>query len=284
MFSIILAVLLASAPVDLSHRIPITQDYAKAEQIAKVFHKPMILLFTGSDWDVGSQQFTKNILFAPTFYEVLKKDFVFAQVDFPEIETHETAQIVHNSELKNKHNVDSFPMLIVLDEDQNEISRTGLFSNDPEQFASHLKSLLARYHSIVHHLALPYQDIDKLKLYYADARELGAGHLMDRILERGLQSEIDPYFYLERYSTLLTEGKANETEALLLRSNILKLDPENKFGAHYRLSVLDFQSQAEHEDLKPQEVIKPLIDYIAKYGKDDTDHLWRIHMMVSQYL
>ncbi len=284
MLSIILSALLATAPVDLSHRIPITQDYAKAEQIAKVFKKPMILLFTGSDWDVDSQKLSKNILYAPTFYDVLKKDFIFAQIDFPEIEMHKKELIVQNSELKTKFNVDSFPMLILVDVEGHEISRTGLFSSDPEQFASHLRSLLGRYQGITAALVAPHIDIETLKFHYADARELGAQHLMDRVLEKGLQSEVDPYFYLERYSTLLTEGRADEPEAKLMRANILKLDPDNKYGAHYRLSILDFQSQAEIEDLKAHDVIQPLVDYIAKYGKSDPDHLWRIHMMVSQYL
>ena len=284
MLGIILSALVATAPVDLSHRIPITQDYAKAEQIAKVFKKPMILLFTGSDWDVESQQLTKNILYAPTFYDVLKKDFVFSQVDFPEIDRHSKELIEQNSQLKNKFSVDTFPMLILVDVDGYEISRTGLFSTDPEQFASHLRSLLGRYQGIVQALHAPHLDIESLKFHYADARELGASNLMERVLQRGLQSEVDPYFYLERYSTLLTEGKADEAEAKLMRSNILKLDPDNQFGAHYRLSILDFQSQAEIEELKAHEVIKPLLDYVAKYGKSDPDHLWRIHMMVSQYL
>ena len=284
MLCIILTALLAFSPIELNKRVPITTDYASAEKLSKVFDKPMILLFTGSDWSVDSQKFLRDILVAPTFYDVLKRDFIFAQIDFPEIETHASKLVEKNCDLKKKFDVETFPMLILLDQNQHEISRTGIFSEDPEQFAAHLKSLLNRYQNILHTLENPQLSIDQLKFCYSDAKELGASDLIERVLDQGLKSETDPYFHLERLSALLTARAENSAEAKTLRMKILNLDPDNAFGARYRLAILDFQTLAEKGDLKPEEVISPMQSYIETFGKTDKDHLWRIHMMIAHYL
>ncbi len=284
MFHIFCAALLCLAPVDLTKRLPITDDYDKAEAIAKVFNKPMIVLFTGSDWDSGSQKFIHRILADSAFYDVLKKDFVFAHIDFPEIETHSQGAIERNKELKSQFTVEAFPTMIILDKDQHEISRAGLFSEDPEQLAAHLKSLLHRYQEIEKGLAVPHIGLERLKECYIDAKELGASHILARVLERGLKVETDPYFQLEHYSNLMTQGKGATHIAQLLREKILSMDPDNAYGAHYRLAILDFQTNAENEKTGAGDVVEPLLSYIKKYGKGDADHLWRLHMMVSQYL
>ncbi|MCP5492613.1 MAG: thioredoxin family protein [Chlamydiales bacterium] len=284
MFHLLLSAMLCVTPVDLSKRLPITDDYDKAVSIAKVFDKPMIVLFTGSDWDVDSQRFIHRILNEGTFYEVLKKEFVFAHIDFPELETHKAKVIERNTKLKTKFQVESFPMLVLLDAEQNEISRAGLFSEDPEQLAAHLKSLLCRYKEIEKGLALKTIDNERLKYLYTDAKELGASNILSRLLERGLEIDNDPYFQLEHYSNMLTRGLAQTAEATMMRQKILAMDPDNTFGAHYRLAVLDFQSAAEDEKASAETVVEPLLTYINKFGKSDTEHLWRLHMMVSQYL
>ena len=284
MSTILLSLFLSIMPVDLTQRLPVSQDYGRAEQIAKVFHKPMIVLFTGSDWNPESQALVDKILYDPAFYDVLRKEFVFAQVDFPEIERHHPDVIVRNNLLKEAHHVESFPTLVLIDEEQHEISRTGLVSTDPEQFAAHLKSLRGRYVRISEGLEMPHIDNENLKFYYTDARELGAPHLLQKVLERGLAIKDDPYFHIERYNELCTAGNSDTEEAKNLRETALKMDPNNVYGAHYRLAILDFQATADDTTLTPEDAVAPLKNYIAKYGASDRDHLWRLHFMLAHYL
>lgn len=284
MSTILMSLLLTIMPVDLTQRLPVSQDYKRAEQIAKVFHKPMIVLFTGSDWNKDSQALIDKILYDPAFYDVLRKEFVFAQVDFPEIDRHHPDVIVRNNLLKESFHVEAFPTLVLIDEERHEISRTGLVSDNPEQFAAHLKSLRSRYVRVSEGLEAPHIDNENLKFYYTDARELGSSHLLQKVLERGLAIKDDPYFHVERYNELCTAGHGACEDAKNLRERILKMDPNNVYGAHYRLAIIDFQATADDAALSPSEAIAPLKNYIAKYGLDDHDHLWRLHMMLAHYL
>ena len=244
----------------------------------------MILLFTGSDWDGDSQVFVKEVLYEDSFYHVLKKDFVFVHLDFPEMEKNNVKVIENKSQLKERFKVDTFPTLVMLDRNQNEISRIGLFAHDAEKLASHLKSLFCRYDTIEKGLEMQVVDSTRLKEYYMDAKELGAATILQKILTRGLKVDTDPYFHLEKYTAMLTSGDADPKELETVRQKILSIDPDNQFDAQYRLAILDFQSYAENAAKSPNDAVEPLLTFVNKFGKSDPTHVWRVHMMVSQYL
>ena len=77
-------------------------DFKKAQKIAKKQHKPIIILFTGSDWCPPCRAMHRDLFVNKEFVELSKKA-VFVYVDFPRRTALSTEQRQKNYELKMKY-------------------------------------------------------------------------------------------------------------------------------------------------------------------------------------
>lgn len=257
--------------------LPITEDYIKAKEMAQAYQKPMGILFTGSDWCQYSRKLLDEVLFDKAFAEEVKKEFVFVNIDFPELNPHPSKRLLEqNYLLKEEFQVKSFPLLVLVDEGVHEITRLGFSAETSAEYGRHLVALLKRYREIKHAIDRK-KGISFIELQerYFEARELGSSYLIEKILALGLKQDKEGFFHLESYSKAIGEERQE------LRRKILSLNKDNKHSIALRLAILDYQ---ELQKKQSNRALEPLLEYAKSVGSEGNQEDWRVHMLISQHL
>ena len=111
-------------------------DQAKSES------KCLYVAFLGEDWSVSSDRFAKTVLNAPTFQEFAGTELIYFPVKArrkPPLNKSETARL---QALVIHFNIKSYPTLIVLAPDGQEILRHGYKDIGPEAYVELLRKIL----------------------------------------------------------------------------------------------------------------------------------------------
>ena len=98
-------------------------DLAKAQAKAKEEKKLVFMDFNGSDWCPPCILLRKNVLSTPEFVDYAKTNLVLVDVDFPRQKELPAAQKKANEALAEKHGIEVFPTVIVLNSDGKEVKR-----------------------------------------------------------------------------------------------------------------------------------------------------------------
>ena len=260
----------------------ITEDYTKGKEIAQDHNRPLLILFTGSDWSEASQEIIKEFK-APEFEQSMENQFVLVQADYPEFNNQKIACLKQNSELKEKYAIETFPTLVMTDSEGREITRLGAMKLEPRQFAEHLRDLYVKYtllHRGIKNLGCVKTSVEVIEGLYKSARELRCPHYIEKLMNVGLELDEGIFFPLEKYTSLVREGLSKTVEALGIKEKIVKRDPENKEMGRLRLALLDFQAK-DQEDLVQGE--EPLGTYISHFESADTDNLSKLQLIISEY-
>ena len=94
-----------------------TDNFTAAVGKAKADKKPILALFTGSDWCPPCQQLEKNILLQPAFKDFAKKHLVTLFLDFPREAKIDDGVKQQNDSLAKKFSVEAFPTILILSAD-----------------------------------------------------------------------------------------------------------------------------------------------------------------------
>ena len=94
-----------------------TDNFTAAVGKAKAEKKPILALFTGSDWCPPCQQLEKNILLQPAFKEFAKKHLVTLFLDFPRNAKIDESVKKQNDDLAKKFSVEAYPTILILSAD-----------------------------------------------------------------------------------------------------------------------------------------------------------------------
>jgi thioredoxin-related protein len=92
-------------------------DFAAAIEKSKKDKKPILALFTGSDWCPPCQRLEKNVFLQPSFKDFAKKHLVTVFLDFPESAKLDEKVKKQNDELAKKFSVEAYPTLLILSAD-----------------------------------------------------------------------------------------------------------------------------------------------------------------------
>jgi len=96
----------------------------KAIDLGKKEKKPVLALFTGSDWCPPCQKLEKNILLQPAFKEFAKKHLVLLFLDYPQTAKLDDKVKRQNDDLAKKFSVEGYPTIIVLSPDGHKAAWT----------------------------------------------------------------------------------------------------------------------------------------------------------------
>jgi thioredoxin-related protein len=98
-------------------------DFNVAKTKAKKSNKPILMLFTGSDWCPPCKLLKKDF-FNSTQFKSKSKDFVLLLVDFPKNkDLISGTQVAQNKELNKAYGVRSLPTLIAVNHNGNVIDK-----------------------------------------------------------------------------------------------------------------------------------------------------------------
>lgn len=259
--------------------LPITQDVVKAKEMARAYHKPLALVFTGSDWCPYSRKLLEKIIGSEDFAQEVKNSFVFTHIDFPELRTRlDLSKVEENYRLKEELQVKEFPLIVLFDEELHEIARMGFSGHTSSEYGRQLVEALKKYEAIKKTLesksALGFADVRQC---YTEARELGSPFLIDKALSLGLKQDKDCFFHLEKYKR--SQGK--EREEWKQKILVLNRDKKNSVGLH--LAILEYQ---ERQDSHQKNALEPLLEYTKELGPQHAESVedWKVHMLIAQQL
>lgn len=263
-------------------------NYEQAVAIAKSTSKPIVLFFTGTDWCGWCNKLENEILETPEFIEATKDKMIFVKLDFPMHTPLDSTMTKQNEQLQKQFSVRSFPTLVLLDSDQQPIGVTGYRAGGGKQYAHHLIKMVNEYTAYkqqMRHLGTHKFTGKELKRLYQKARELGLEDDVNILIRIGMDSDLAYFFLAERYRLLVSNGQIDNDETRALKQRIFDSDPENKHLTHYQVAVIEFEAcceKMEQADMTPDNAVSPLISYIEKFGREDTENLWRLNMIISQ--
>jgi protein disulfide-isomerase len=256
----------------------------EATRVAKESNKSLLIACVGAQWCPWSKRMISDVLSRPEFIDALKSDFVLVWCDFP-ISASEPASSC--SALKEKYKIQLLPTLILTTSSGEEISSYGYLAMEPKEFAQHIEDSLHSYQELSPALSsLGSLGGELLQELYTKAVKAGFAAYREKILEAGLKSSPTAFFLLERYADLLKVRSRKDPEVARLREKICKADPKNQNKTQFRLAMLDFEKAAAHQekDKEIKRALKPLLEYVEKWGESDQENLWRVEMALAQFL
>lgn len=264
-------------------------NYDQAVQASKSSSKPLFLLFTGSDWCSWCKKLEKEVLSTSEFAQAAGDQFIFVMIDFPVNKKLPEDVMKQNKELQKKFGVSGYPTVLLLDsKHQKLIATTGYKAGGGKEYAKHLMSLMkehSAYNEKMNNLDSTQLSGVELKEMYERATELGRTFEAHQIAARGISSDQNHFFMLERYRLLAEHGKVHSEEAQTIKQQLLTVDPTNSRLTHYQLAVIDFEAsflEATTKTQNPDQAVSSLVDYIGKFGDKDKENLWRLQMIISQ--
>jgi len=116
-------------------------DARAAEAKAKEENKLVLLDFTGSDWCSSCMKLKREVFDKPEFAQFAQSQLVMVEVDFPHHQTLPQAQQVANVRLEHTYGVNSYPTIILLNQDGKQVGRMGYVSGGPAAFIEKLEKV-----------------------------------------------------------------------------------------------------------------------------------------------
>lgn len=255
----------------------ITEDFSKAEEMARSYDLPLMLVFTGSDWSPESEKLIVEFLAHSERAKALKEVAIVVHLDFPELNIQSGQQVEQNFALKQRFHVHHFPTVVLLDPHLNEITRLGYPIDSISDYAIHIKEVLRSYHLLASEFdrAQEKRDEQLLMSSFQSAQKLGFPKLCDRMIAFATEEHLSPSLLLEQYAKLVSKGEGTSEEAQLLRKEILKHQMANREKIRSRLVLLDFQNDRDTTQLE---------HFLEQFDATQTDLYWKMQLVLSEEL
>jgi uncharacterized protein YyaL (SSP411 family) len=139
---------LAAAPALAQTAAPTWQTSLPAALAeAKATQRPVLAVFSGSDWCKPCMQLKQEVFDQPEFIGFAKDKFVLARFDFPRNKKNQLdkAQIKLNEQAAEQLNKEgAFPAVVVLSPEGKVLARTGYRPGGAASYDAYLQQLLAK--------------------------------------------------------------------------------------------------------------------------------------------
>ena len=118
-------------------------DFSKASELASREHKPIILVFQGSDWCAPCIRLDREVWSTETFRDYARGHFVMLRADFPRKSKNALPkeQQEANAKLAEAYNKNGiFPLVVVLDANGRVLGKTSYKKMSPDEYIALLES------------------------------------------------------------------------------------------------------------------------------------------------
>ena len=113
-------------------------DFGAAKQNVAAENKPMLMLFTGSDWCPACKNLKKEVFQRAEFAAYADANLVLLELDFPRSRAVPAAQKQANAQLARAYNIRYYPTMILLNGQGQEIVRPQYDGNGVKDFLTEL--------------------------------------------------------------------------------------------------------------------------------------------------
>ena len=121
-----------------------TEDYTLALERAKETGRPIMMNFTGSDWCVWCIRLADEVFTQPEFIEYAEENLILFKADFPNKLPQSDELKRQNQALAQKHQIEGFPTIVMIDSGENVLTRTGYRQGGAEAYVKHIITLLGK--------------------------------------------------------------------------------------------------------------------------------------------
>ncbi|MEO0528178.1 MAG: thioredoxin family protein [Bacteroidota bacterium] len=121
------------------------ESYTDALQFAKKENKPIILVFSGSDWCPPCKKLEKKIWQSEEFKTYAAKNYVLYNADFPRKKQNKLSEekMTANKQLAEIYNPKGhFPLVVVMDQGEKILGKTSYKKATPNEYIAHLNSYI----------------------------------------------------------------------------------------------------------------------------------------------
>jgi uncharacterized protein YyaL (SSP411 family) len=154
-----LAIACGAAPARAQSKLPATtavaaaagpvwhSDLAAALQQAKAANKPVLAVFSGSDWCKPCIMLKQEVFDQPEFQRYAQDKLVLARFDFPRSKKNKlpAEQTKQNEQAAARYNQEgSFPLVLLLSPEGRVLAKTGYRPGGPAAYDAYLNQLLAK--------------------------------------------------------------------------------------------------------------------------------------------
>lgn len=115
------------------------EDFEAAKKIAAAEKKPILVLFTGSDWCPFCIKLEKNVLDTDTFESFAKEELVRMMVDFPRKKRQKRSLKKANRALQKQYGVRGYPRIVLVDETGKKLSAFGYGGQPADKYVAYIK-------------------------------------------------------------------------------------------------------------------------------------------------
>lgn len=146
-FCLFLLLTVAGAQAQTAAPAAWSTDLAAALQLAKVSNKPVLAVFSGSDWCKPCIMLKQEVFDQPEFAQYAQDKFVLARFDFPRSKKNKlpAAQTKINEQAAAQLNKEgSFPLVVLLSPEGKVLAKTGYRPGGPAAYDAYLTQLLAK--------------------------------------------------------------------------------------------------------------------------------------------
>ncbi len=254
----------------------------EAEVLAQAAHdhQPIVAAFLGNKFCPWSEKLVDDVLSVEAFQQKIEEHAILWKVGLDQENSEEQLK------LRKKYRVEECPSILLLDPMGNEFARFGYLPEDASEYAARLVQIIADFQEIC--VAFDQQDktinAKRWKELYVKAGQLSVPIFQQEIIERGIQVDKKCYFLTEKYAQLLKSHKLKNKEVKAFRQQLLKSDPDNRYGTQFKVAMLEFYKRTAIPKKPCEKVIRPLVDYLARFGKKDRENAWKAEWTIAQYL
>lgn len=117
-------------------------DFEIAKSQAKINNKPILLVFSGSDWCGWCIKLDNEVFSTREFKDWAADNVIMVVADFPALKKLPSELAAQNEKLKNTYEIEGFPTVLLLDSDGNVIAQTGYQRGGAANYIAHLKSFM----------------------------------------------------------------------------------------------------------------------------------------------
>lgn len=117
-----LLLLVASAGILPASGQAWTSDFDRAVAMAADTDKPVMVLFTGSDWCGFCQRLEATVLSTQAFQDFAGEHLILMVADFPRKKLPEKIAY-QNERLQRKYGINAFPTVVILDKEEQVLGR-----------------------------------------------------------------------------------------------------------------------------------------------------------------
>lgn len=102
-----------TSPIDVT-AVNWNSSFETARQQASANNRPILAVFTGSDWSPACMQLKTTILNSPEFQTIAEQRLILMEVDFPRTRPMAALHLQANQQLARTYNVTAFPTVLMI--------------------------------------------------------------------------------------------------------------------------------------------------------------------------